>query len=312
MTEKDRIYKGTGDKKLSDLKIEDAPSWRFKTKETIKYKPTKKVIDAVNTAIYLRRPLLIKGKAGFGKSSLSYSIAEDLDIKLLPWRITSKSTLEEGLYSYDAIARLHDASRGDEKDINQYLKLGALGSAFAYLSDEKEENRKKSVLLIDEIDKSDIDLPNDLLHILEEHEFEIEELKRLEGKQYINHYRSEEKVEIENGKVKAYDVPIVIMTSNDTREFPSAFLRRCIQIDIDTPTETELLDIVKEHFGDEIDKLEEALVKEYKGKLDNNQHLSIDQLLSAIYLLRNNLLNIEDENDIEKEEILKYVLQSLE
>lgn len=310
MKDTDRIYKGS--KKLNEVKI---PQYRLNTADKIVYRATPEVVDAVNVSIYLRRPLLVKGKPGLGKSSLAESIAQDLGIELIHWRITSKSTLESGLYSYDAIARLHDASRGEEKDINKYLTLGPLGSAFAYLAqqDDTTKKPKKCVLLIDEIDKSDIDLPNDLLHILEEHEFEIDELKRMEGTHAINYYKSDDSIDITNGKITATDIPIIIMTSNDTREFPSAFLRRCIQTTITMPDKDELIQIVQDHFGS-LEQIEKDLVDEFHNRVENPKkvHLSIDQLLNAIYLLRHKLFNTKDIETIKKEHILELILKNLE
>jgi len=309
MKKEDRIYKGN--KKLADVPM---PPYRSK-KEKIPYEADEKVIDAVNTSIYLRRPLLIRGKPGLGKSSLAKSVADDLDIELIHWRITSKSTLESGLYSYDAIARLHDASRGKEQSIDKYLSLGPLGTAFAYLSNDDKEKRKKCVLLIDEIDKSDIDLPNDLLHILEELEFEIDELKRMEGTHRINFYKNDDAIDITDGKITAHDIPIIIMTSNDSREFPSAFLRRCIQAKLEMPDKDKLLEIVQDHFGS-LKHLEEDLIDEFYNRVDpenfKKQHLSIDQLLNAIYLLRENLFDAENIDDIKKEHILELILKDLE
>lgn len=311
MNIKDRIYKGDGTKKIDSLTLENAPIHRFE-KDKIKYRATDEVIDAVNTAIYLRRPLLVSGKPGLGKSTLAKSVANDLGVEVISWRITSKSTLENGLYSYDAIGRLHDSA----DDIAPYIKLGPLGSAFAYMSENiNEDKRKKYVLLIDEIDKSDIDLPNDLLHILEELEFEIPELKRVGGLHDIEFYRSDEKVKIRDGKIKATDIPIIIMTSNDTREFPTAFLRRTIQTTIQMPKEDELVEIVKDHYGD-INKLEKDLISEYYNRVEpedgEKQHISIDQLLNAIYLLKNNIFNSEDIDKIKKDDILELIFKSLE
>ena len=300
-----RIYEGT--KKLSEIE-KTIPKWRdkknHKNHNAEVFVPLNdEIIDAVNTAIYLRRPILVTGEPGIGKSSLAKSIANQLGIDLLHWQITSKSVLKDALYSYDALSRLHDIQMkklyfemGDKNDevkeyanistgIENYLKLKALGSAF--LSDETV------VVLIDEIDKSDMDLPNDLLHIFEEQEFEIDELKRMrfeEGKEPDIEDELNQKHKIANGKVICNKFPIIVMTSNNERDFPPAFLRRCISVEMklsdDNDTKIkQLSDMVKAHFSDEKDDNKiEKLITDFIDLKEKGLR-SNDQLLNAVQLV---------------------------
>ena len=268
-------------------------------------------MQLVNTALYLRRPLLITGKPGTGKSSLAKAVAYELGLgKVLHWQITTKSTLEDALYSYDAIGRLQDSSMNHEEDaskeskeIGNYVRLGALGTAFA--------SESMRVLLIDEIDKSDIDLPNNLLHVFEENEFSIPELARLSSAEHlVNTHGGSEKIKIMNGKVEAKNFPLIILTSNGEREFPPAFLRRCIHLNIDVPNEEKLVRIVESHLDLEVKENEmiQNVIKEFLEKRDKKgEELSTDQLLNAIFLVLKDL----DVLDSNKEEILKSIWLSL-
>ncbi len=302
-------FTGEGEKGSFEGTFPDAPPWRQtlkekqqrETKDTkITYIPDKegKELEAVNASIYLKRPLLVTGDPGVGKSSLARAIAEEMGLELVKWEITTKTTLKDGLYSYDAIARLQDASLiKDEKDIkniNEYLFLSALGYAFTESEDKEDEYYDKpKVLLIDEIDKSDIDLPNDLLHIFEEMQFVIPELERAdkdgEGIDIKTIHDKNISINIENGKVgltNAKNFPIVIMTSNDSREFPPAFLRRCLSLKMEQPDRERLEKIVNAHFkyiNDDMKKIIDAFEK----RLKENNKLSVDQLLNAIQLLVN-------------------------
>lgn len=314
-------YIYTGDKKNRGIdintlnKIAPAPSWRKSKQDgnNVVYLPSEEEKAVVNASIYLRRPLLLTGKPGTGKSSLAYAIADELGLELHHWAINSKSTLEDGLYSYDAISRLQEAQlkkfQGDdsEEDITKYLRLAPLGKAFA--------SNKKSVLLIDELDKSDIDLPNDLLHILEEKKFEIDVLKRY-NKKSVNLGTVDEPITLVNGE-KEIDIdnfPIIIMTSNGERDFPSAFMRRCLHHDMKLPNESRLIEIVTKHLElTETDKrLEviEDIVKEFINKRDglgeNRQkhELATDQLLNALYLRLNDKINL----NLNQSDILKDVI----
>jgi MoxR-like ATPase len=330
------IFGNDGPPRERLARLPAAPPWRRFDEQARagrgkRFIPRSEEIDLVNAALYLRRPLLITGKPGVGKTSLTYSVAEDLELgEVLRWSITTSTTLRDGLYRYDAIARLQDASLeqtsraapasaaaaaagGRKSDaaqanaehaaappIGRYLRLGPLGTAFA----ASHEGRPR-VLLIDEIDKSDIDLPNNLLHIFEEGEFTIPELERLpQEKVSILPADAPAKatpethgIRIKRGHVRCEAFPFVVMTSNAEREFPPAFLRRCLKLDMAVPSADALGDIVKIHlFGpgsvdrDLLDKALEtrldSLIGDFLKRRDTaSQDLAADQLLNAVYMV---------------------------
>ena len=187
---------------------------------TKSYIASNHLIEAVNASIVLEKPLLIKGEPGTGKTRLAEEIAATFDTKLIPWHIKSTTKAQQGLYEYDAVSRLRDSQLGNKKvnDIKNYIKEGVLWNAF--LSD------KKPVLLIDEIDKADIEFPNDLLQELDRMEFYVYETGET---------------------IHAKQRPIVVITSNNEKDLPDAFLRRCFFHYISFPDEKTLLDIVKVH-----------------------------------------------------------------
>ncbi len=188
------------------------------------------LLRIVNIAMALEKPLLIKGEPGTGKTQLAQAISDALDKKLIIWNIKSTTKAQDGLYVYDTVQRLYDSQFGGEgvDDIKKYIKLGKLGEAFA--ADEQV------ILLIDEIDKADLEFPNDLLWELDRMEFYIPETKQT---------------------VKAKQRPIVIITSNAEKELPDAFLRRCIFHYISFPNQAMMTDIVHAHY----DNIEENLLE---------------------------------------------------
>lgn len=195
---------------------------------TSTYVASNELLASVNVAIALQKPLLIKGEPGTGKTMLAQAVAQSLGKKLIVWNIKSTTKAQEGLYVYDTIQRLYDGQFGEEgvDDIARYIKLGKLGEAF--------DSDEQVILLIDEIDKADLEFPNDLLWELDQMEFYIHETKRT---------------------VKAKQRPIVIITSNAEKELPDAFLRRCIFHYIDFPNEELMEEIVRTHYPEVEDKL---------------------------------------------------------
>ena len=300
MSKKDwRIFKGDGEQKTFDVekfeKEYPPPSWRKKRKlekeEECPYEATEEEIEIVNASIYLRRPILITGDPGVGKSTLAYAIACELGLgDVLHWHINSKSTVENGLYHYDAIARLQDTQNKDPqaKEIKNYVKLNSLGIAFG--------SSKKRVLLIDEIDKSDIDLPNNLLQLFEDNYFEIDILKRM-GKD-LDLGTEDDKITSANGKIESKYFPIVIMTSNNERDFPPAFMRRCLHHHIKAPDKKRLIAIANKHLKDNIKNVDniEKIIDSFVEARDKN-YLATDQLLNALHLRLNKDI---DQNAFEK------------
>ena len=199
---------------------------KFRGSET--YVTSEPLCNAVNCSIALGRPLLIRGEPGTGKTLLAHSIAKAMGKKLLVWNIKSTTKAQEGLYVYDTVQRLNDSRFGDKdvSDIKQYIKLGKMGQAFS--------SEEQTVLLIDEVDKADIEFPNDLLNELDEMRFYIPET---------------------NETIVAKHRPITIITSNAEKELPDAFLRRCIFHYIEFPDKAMMDSIVRVHFPDIEQKL---------------------------------------------------------
>ena len=185
------------------------------------YVATRALQDVVNVALALERPLLLKAEPGTGKTQHAYHVAKALGMELILWNVKSTSKARDGLYAYDTVQRLNDArfGDGDVRDVGRYIKLGPLGRAFS--------NPARVVLLIDEVDKGDLEFPNDLLFELDEMRFHVAETDQW---------------------VTAEQRPVVIVTSNSEKELPDAFLRRCVFHYIDFPDEAQLRTIVEVHF----------------------------------------------------------------
>lgn len=342
-----RIFKGQGEPR-DDWKLPPPPGWRpFEQNSQVEgnrrsqrartFQPQDNEINMVNAAMYLRRPLLITGRPGTGKSSLAYAVARELILgEVLYWPITTRTTLKTGLYDYDAIGRLQDAQQQeaqraqkaaqrspakaadqqdkvDFKKIGDYITLGPLGTALI-------PSNKPRVLLIDEIDKSDIDLPNDLLTILEEGRFEIPELVRIKEKASLVPVRTAypereqaldwqpPKHTVENGVITCTAFPLIFLTSNGERAFPPAFLRRCLRLQMQVPTGNHLQNIVNAHLEHDFqarkqaiaqaegaaaaekwyeDAIQErdALIDTFEKSCKAGKLVSTDQLLNVLFML---------------------------
>ncbi|HYI03009.1 MoxR family ATPase [Hyalangium sp.] len=207
-------------------------SSRFRGTE--KYLSSEGLQAAVNCALTLQRPLLVKGEPGTGKTLLAEAISESLGLRLIPWHVKSTTRAQDGLYVYDTVQRLYDSrfGDGDVKDIRRYIRLGPLGEAVS--------SRERVVLLIDEVDKADLEFPNDLLHELDRMRFRILET---------------------NEEVVATHRPVVIITSNNEKELPDAFLRRCVFHFIDFPDTDLMRRIVGVHHPGLDEELAEQALK---------------------------------------------------
>lgn len=199
------------------------------------YIASQDLADVVNVAVALEKPLLIRGEPGTGKTLLATAVAESLGMDLVTWHVKSTTKAQEGLYTYDTVQRLHDSrfGDGDVHDVSRYIKMGPLGTAF--------ERDERCVLLLDEIDKADLEFPNDLLHELDQMRFVVSET----GREVVAKHR-----------------PVVIITSNAEKELPDAFLRRCVFHYISFPDRELMERIVRVHYPD----LEQTLIDRCMSK----------------------------------------------
>ena len=242
---------------------------------TEKYVATRELAVAVNASVSLQKPLLLKGEPGTGKTMLAYEVAKALDKRLITWHIKSTTNAHQGLYEYDAVSRLRDSQLGDKRvyDVENYIKKGKLWEAF--------ESEEQVVLLIDEIDKADIEFPNDLLQELDRMEFYCYELNRT---------------------IAAKQRPIVIITSNNEKELPDAFLRRCFFHFIRFPDRETMQQIVQVHYPDLDKELLERAMKAFFAVRDVKalkKKPSTSELIDWIKLLLWAKVSADDLKDLE-------------
>ncbi|MFI8947011.1 AAA family ATPase [Streptomyces sp. NPDC053750] len=275
-------------------------------------------IDTINAALLLRRPLLITGPPGIGKSTLAYVISRELGLgRVLEWNIVSRTTLRDGLYVHDAMGRaqaiaawqagLRDtaarepdtegaegaagpaAEAGDADPavvserrqlppvLGDFITLGPLGTALLPYD-------RPRVLLVDELDKSDIDLPNDLLHVLENGNYDVPELVRdVADTARVHTSDPAGQALVRSGHVECREFPVVVITSNGEREFPAAFRRRCLPLEMRTPDREQLLALVEGHLGVRPEGTE-RLVDEFVRQIQSGGTHSLDQLLNAVQM----------------------------
>lgn len=310
------IFRGTGGPHNTPLP--PAPPWRSIARgqrvagaaapKTRPYVIGASEVDVVNAALHLRRPLLVTGRPGTGKSTLAEAVSAELNLgSVLRWPVNSRSLLTDALYRYDAVGRLRESalnarSEKSEPDIGTFIRLGPVGTALVAA-------QRPRVLLIDELDKSDLDLPNDLLSVFEDGEFDIPELARLPEEQsevQVMVTGSQERVTIRNGVVRCTEFPIVIITSNGERDFPPAFLRRCVRLDLPDLDDMRLREIVHAHLGDDGLQMSEteSLIRTFLERRAVGE-LATDQLLNAIHL---RLTGVQ----LNRDELMRAVLHRLD
>jgi MoxR-like ATPase len=294
MSEKWDLFVGDGEKRSANgngkawQQIPEPPSWRLRKKGAAPvFVMTPGLANAVNAALHLRRPLLITGEPGSGKSTLVDVIATELDLgTVLRWHISSKSTLNDGLYEYDALGRLHATQeQGADDAPESFITLGPLGTALA-------ANTIRAVL-IDEIDKSDLDLPGDLLNVIENAEFTIPVLARAKSTQPFTVKGTDGDTGEDgqpytvdhDGVVRGKKYPVIVFTSNGERAFSAPFLRRCVRFEMPRLTEEDLKNIISAHLGKKATADEKRVIGEFYKKLQGNEKLAVSQILEYVFLV---------------------------
>ncbi|WMC89789.1 AAA family ATPase [Streptomyces rochei] len=296
-----------GDGVPRDVDLGDPPPWRTfpRDPKPERFQPPPRLVEAVNAALALRRPLLLTGAPGSGKSSVIKQVSAELRLgDPLRWHITSRSTLVDALYRYDALGRIHAqrlAGDSGDDDIAPFLRLGPLGTALL-------PTERPRALLIDEIDKSDLDLPSDLLDVLEHGEFEIPELSRYrEDVIEVREWAGDDVHPIVKGRVQCDNFPFIVLTSNGERDFPAAFLRRCIRYTMPMPDAESLRRVVAAHFETAVESPGpvDSLILSFVERLRAGESLAVDQLLNAVHVLTSAQAPEDDAAQDVKELILR-------
>lgn len=284
----DGYYRGDGVRRAVELP--EAPPWRTFPRQPMSavFQPPPGLREAVNAALWLRRPLLITGLPGSGKSTVIEQVTAELDFgPVLRWHVTSRSTLTDALYQYDALGRIHAQRLGagdggvGADDIAPFLQLGPLGTALL-------PSPRPRALLVDEIDKSDLDLPSDLLDVLESGEFEIPELVRYERDEVrVRLHQSHDTAAVVRGRISCTQFPFIVLTSNGEQIFPAPFLRRCVRFTMPRPSPEALRALVGAHLRMDVPEGGPVadIVRAFADRLDAGEALAIDQLLNAVFLL---------------------------
>ncbi|MFE6283392.1 AAA family ATPase [Streptomyces sp. NPDC057877] len=291
---------------------------------TVPRQPPAEEVRLVNAALLLRRPLLVTGRPGVGKSALAFRIARELSLgRVLQWPVTSRTTLASGLFEYDAIGRAQsrnpwltppregdgDGAASDEaaRDIGDFIQLGPLGTALL-------PYRLPRVLLIDEIDKGDADLPNDLLTLFEDGWYAVPPLVRVRKQHPTVTVHTADPggfARVEEGVVKARAFPVVIMTSNGERAFPEAFMRRCLRLDMADLDAEGLAELLSAHFSDRLGDMQGKLIRAFKSHSEESSGLAADMLLNAAHLVTSGAYTYSEGDDAEWQAVLSAIWHPL-